>query len=126
MSAMFWVRSQLEPDVFSVDISQPTHRLAKPLPELFRCERIDRQNSDPRYLRLLGDAAARPKGQREAERAKEIASPHSMTSSARASSDGGTVSPSALAVLRLITSSNLVGCCTGKSAGLSPLRMRAA
>jgi hypothetical protein len=30
---------------------------------------------------------------------------HSITSSARASSDGGTVIPSALAVLRLITSS---------------------
>ena len=35
---------------------------------------------------------------------------HSITSSARASSDGGTSRPSALAVLRLITSSNFVGC----------------
>ena len=49
---------------------------------------------------------------------------HSITSSARASSVGGTVRPSALAVLRLMTSSNLVGCTTGKSAGFSPLRMR--
>ena len=32
--------------------------------------------------------------------------------------------PSALAVLRLITSSYLVGACTGRSAGFSPLRMR--
>src|SRR5947209_1494508 len=32
-----------------------------------------------------------------------------------------TVSPRALAVLRLMTSSNLVGCSTGKSAGLAPL-----
>ena len=31
--------------------------------------------------------------------------------------------PSVLAVLRLMTSSNLVGCCTGKSAGLAPLRI---
>jgi hypothetical protein len=45
---------------------------------------------------------------------------YSITSSAMASSDGGTVRPSALAVLRLITSSNLVGCCTGRSAGFSP------
>ena len=44
---------------------------------------------------------------------------HSITSSARASSDCGTVRPSALAVLRLMTSSNLVGCCTGRSAGLA-------
>ena len=29
--------------------------------------------------------------------------------------DGGTVRPSALAVLRLITSSNVVGCWTGRS-----------
>ena len=35
---------------------------------------------------------------------------YSITSSARASSVGGTVRPSALAVLRLTTSSNLVGC----------------
>ena len=32
--------------------------------------------------------------------------------------------PSALAVLRLMTSSYLVGACTGRSAGFSPLRMR--
>ena len=49
---------------------------------------------------------------------------HSITSSARASSDGGTVRPSALAVLRLITSSYVVGAWTGISAGFSPLRMR--
>jgi hypothetical protein len=35
---------------------------------------------------------------------------YSITSSAVASSDDGTVRPSVLAVLRLITSSNLVGC----------------
>jgi len=49
---------------------------------------------------------------------------HSITSSARASSVGGTLRPSALAVFRLITSSNFVGPWTGRSAGFSPLRMR--
>src|SRR5256885_5064883 len=49
---------------------------------------------------------------------------HSITSSAVASSVGGTSRPSALAAFRLITSSNLVGSCTGRSAGFSPLRMR--
>jgi hypothetical protein len=34
------------------------------------------------------------------------------------------VQPSVLAVLRLMTSSYLVGFCTGRSAGFSPLRMR--
>src|SRR5260370_31289823 len=47
-----------------------------------------------------------------------------ITSSARASSVGGTVRPSVLAVLRLITSSYLVGVCTGRSAAFSPLRIR--
>jgi transposase len=47
----------------------------------------------------------------------------SITSSAMASSVGGTSRPSVLAVLRLMTSSNLVACTTGKSAGLSPLRI---
>lgn len=50
--------------------------------------------------------------------------PYSITSSARASSVAGTVRPSALAVLRLITNSYLLGACTGRSAGFSPLRIR--
>src|SRR5262249_8759434 len=49
---------------------------------------------------------------------------HSITSSVRASSIGGISMPSALAVLRLITNSNLVDCTTGKSAGFAPFRMR--
>ena len=46
-----------------------------------------------------------------------------MISSARSSSDCGIVRPSAFAVFRLMVNSNLVGCCTGKSAGLAPLRI---
>src|SRR5262249_10543636 len=49
-----------------------------------------------------------------------------MTWSARARSDGGIVRPSALAVLRLMTSSNLVGCSMGKSPGLALLRILSA
>jgi hypothetical protein len=45
---------------------------------------------------------------------------HSITSSARASSVGGTSRPSALAVFRLMTNSYLVGACTGRSAGFPP------
>src|SRR5882762_4075115 len=41
-----------------------------------------------------------------------------ITSSARTSREGGIVIPSALAVLRLMTSSNVVACSTGRSAGL--------
>src|SRR5262249_52366121 len=49
---------------------------------------------------------------------------YSITSSARASTDAGRSRPSALAVLRLIVNSYLVGACTGRSAGFSPLSMR--
>src|SRR5262249_7141470 len=49
---------------------------------------------------------------------------YSIPSSARATSLSGTVRPSAFAVLRLATVSNLVGACTGRSAGFSPLGMR--
>jgi len=48
---------------------------------------------------------------------------YSITSSARASTAGGIVRPSAFAVLRLITSSYLFGAWTGRSPGFSPLRM---
>jgi hypothetical protein len=47
----------------------------------------------------------------------------SITLSARERSEGGTVRPSALAVFILIVSSNLVDACTGRSAGLVPLRI---
>jgi hypothetical protein len=48
----------------------------------------------------------------------------SITASVMARSCGGTSMPSALAVRRLIKNSNLVACWTGRSAGLTPLRMR--
>ena len=48
---------------------------------------------------------------------------HLITLSARASMLGGIVRPICLAVLRLMTSSNFVGCSTGRSAGLVPLKI---
>jgi putative tryptophan/tyrosine transport system substrate-binding protein len=52
---------------------------------------------------------------------KETSAPrYSITSSARLRKVGGTESPIARAVLRLITSSNEFGCSTGRSAGLAP------
>jgi hypothetical protein len=59
-----------------------------------------------------------------AEQADEVAgSNHSITSSARASSVGGTSRPSALALTRLMVKSNSAGCMTGKSAAGSPFRI---
>ena len=48
---------------------------------------------------------------------------HSITSSAVANISGGMVQPMAFAVLRLMISSNLVTCSTGRSAGLAPFRI---
>ena len=44
------------------------------------------------------------------------------TSVAWKRTDGGMVRPSASAVLRLMTNSNLLGCSMGRSPGLAPLR----
>src|SRR5215470_5465475 len=81
------------------------------------------EKPDHWQCRLLRARGERPR-RRAAEQGDELAPFHSITSSARASSDGGTSRPSDLAVLRLITSSYLVGACTGRSAGFAPLRMR--
>jgi hypothetical protein len=88
---------------------------------------IGHQHADPPHpLALLRARRERPSCRRAAEQRDELAAPHhSITSSARASSVGGISRPSAFAVLRLITNSYLVGACTGRSPGFSPLRMRA-
>ena len=68
------------------------------------------QNRKVSQAKLVGGAAGRAL--------------YSMTSSAIASTPGGMVRLSDLVVLRLITSSNLLGSSTGRSEGLSPLRIR--
>ena len=68
-----------------------------------------------------GPVAMSQRCQQETYASQQIAS-YSITSSARATSVGGTTRPRALAVFILITSSNLVGISTGRSAGLAPLR----
>src|SRR5437868_4683560 len=82
---------------------------------IFGRGRAPRRNHNPKSTISVGCAV---------EQRDELPAPHSITSSARASNEDGTSSPSALAVLRLMTSSYLVGACTGRSAGFSPLRMR--
>src|SRR2546430_1624113 len=81
--------------------------------------------SDHRHRRLLRTRRERPR-RRAAEHRDELAAPHSITSSARARRVGGTSRPIVLAAWRLITSSNLVDCWTGRSAGLAPFRIRPA
>src|SRR5262249_56594330 len=69
----------------------------------------DHQADPPYLLRLLRARRERPGGGRAAEKSDELAPLHSITSSAATSSLSGTVRPSALAVLRLMTSPNLTG-----------------
>src|SRR5262245_11458525 len=82
------------------------------------------EESYHRHRRLLRACRKRPRRRAGEQHDELAASLHSITSSARASTVGGISMPSALAVLRLTTSSYLVGACTGRSAGFSPLRMR--
>jgi len=79
--------------------------------------------SRDRVLLMASGPGRRRRGRGRSEGGQGVPS-YSITSSAMASTLDGIVRPSALAVLRLITSSNLVGCTTGRSAGFSPLRMR--
>src|SRR5712671_17237 len=82
----------------------------------------EQRTNHPQPIALLCACAERPAGCRAAEQRDELAPPHhSITSSARCCKNQGTSRPSALAVLRLMTSSNFEGCTTGKSAGFSPL-----
>ncbi len=57
------------------------------------------------------------------EQMQQVHHYYSITSSARASTVAGRSRPSALATFKLMTSSNLVGCSTGRSAGLAPLKI---
>src|SRR6185503_10765869 len=92
-----------------------------------RRHRLQQANAvNPRLGGLHRDGATQDRAGRSAERDNEVAPSHSITASARASRVGGTSMPIALAVLRLITNSNLVGCSTGISAGLVPRRILSA
>src|SRR5262249_31637276 len=81
---------------------------------------VEHQHADaPHAVALLRPPRERPRG-RAAEQCDELASPHSITLSARTTSAPGTSWPIPFAVLRLMASSNLVGCSTGRSPGCAP------
>src|SRR5262249_45133296 len=81
----------------------------------------DEHTNAPHAVALLRGRRKRPCRCRATEQCDELATFHSITSSARKSKDSEIVNPNALAVLRLMTSSNLVGRWIGKSAGPVPL-----
>src|SRR6516225_5516457 len=120
----------LRPTEFNRDVlTLDKASLTQAAPERFhkwyvRSGRRAVEKSNHRHRRLLRPRRQRPRGRRAAEARDERAALHSITSSATASNVGGISRPSALAVLRLITSSYLVGTCTGRSAGWVPRRIR--
>src|SRR5262249_5114071 len=115
-------------NVASFDITEVAHPAHEFLAIWIVIQSSGSDVSDARNLpQLLRARSERPHG-RAAEQRNELAAlhlrGHSISSSARPDSGSGTVMPSALAVLRLMISSTFVDCCTGRSAGFSPLRMR--
>src|SRR6516162_790684 len=72
--------------------------------------------ADQRHRLLLSAHSVRS-GNRPTQPKEQLPAVHSITSVARARIDGGTFNPNSVAVLRLTTSSNVVGCWTGRSTG---------
>src|SRR5262249_42563204 len=98
----------------------PERRIAEPHNSL-RPRRADgKAAKEPDAINAPGVLRARrerPRRRSAADERDELAPPHSITSSAMASSPGGKLRPNALAVLRLMTNSNLTDRKTGRSAG---------
>src|SRR5258706_3446058 len=107
----------IEPHIATLNPAQLRKPIA--LKEMIRWV-ATQQYPDPPHPAVLLSARHEGPCCRPAEPRDESPPSHSITSSARASSVGGTVRPSASAVLRLIMNSNLIGCITGRSAGLIP------
>src|SRR5262245_3887841 len=101
---------------------QPLQEGSEPCLVMRIVRRCGEEHADaPHPLALLRARHKRPRGRRTAaEKGDKLAAlhlrGHSITSSTLASSCGGTSRPRVLAVLMLMTNSNLVGCWTGKSA----------
>src|SRR5262245_10393214 len=113
----------LEPLVSLIKFSDHCHLLLRCDETLnlpFREPGLFHPRHTPRPLRACRE---RPRGRRAADERDELAPLHSITSSAWASNVGGTSRPSAFAVTRLMTRSNLVGCSIGISAGFVPRRI---
>src|ERR671930_254139 len=73
------------------------------------------------HILRLGDERRREEAEGEGDKGYDSA--YRITSSAWKRRIGGIVRPRVWEVLRLITSSNFVGCSTGRSPGLAPFRI---
>ncbi len=120
--------SLFEEKVVSLDIAAFAQQLLEGLVRrgvfgVVRRPHADHANA-PHFPGALTPRARRRTEQHACCDADEHASiDHRITSSARSSSACGIVMPSALAVFRLITSSNLDACSTGRSRGWAPRKI---
>src|SRR5262249_25139308 len=113
-------RPDLDCNVLAQNITAFTKALMERGQAAWRIDNVNKPDHGQR--RLLRPRHERP-SRRAAEQRDERAALHSITLSVRASSVGETSRPSALAVIRLMTKSNLVGCSTGISPGFAPRRI---
>src|SRR5215510_4028653 len=102
-------------EILTLMVTELGHPLLEGKPKSGRSRLPANRADTERLRRLLRTRCERPSCGRAKQR-DELPPLHSITSSARASSVGGIVKPRAIAVLRLTTSSYLVGACTGRSA----------
>src|SRR5882724_4078365 len=115
--------SNLESDGLAFKVAEPSEPFAKSLQEWIGLRSGGQPADARRPARLLRPGSER-RGEEPGSTSKErSALHHSITWSARASSDCGMVRPSAFAVFRLMTRWYLEACSTGRSAGLAPLRI---
>ena len=124
------VKSALGPAVFDDEVStlnppQIAQTLAECVEGMRPHGRRVPEEADPRHLpRLLRLGHQRRGEEAQGDRTEELAAVHYwMTSSARASTDGGMVRPSVFAVFKLMTNSIFSARSTGNSDGLAPLRI---
>src|SRR4029453_1196893 len=99
--------------VLALDIAGLFETLAKIAQAIRERVRFRVEKPDHWHCRLLRARRQRPRRRRADEQRDELPPFHSITSSARGSSVGGTSRPNVLAVFILITSSYFVGACTG-------------
>src|SRR4029077_11061390 len=110
-------------DIAVLDVTGLTQAKAERGNDRSECHtRSAAETPDYSKLRLLRARRERPCC-RTAEEGDELAPNHSITSSASDRRLSEILIPSDFAVLRLITSSNLVGCQIGRSAGFAPFRI---
>src|SRR5262249_24430545 len=110
-------RAELKCNVLPLHIAQFTQSIPEFGLERLRVGEAYVQRTYSSHLGWLRTCRKRQRRRAAEQQADERAAPHSITSSAAACRESGTVRPSALAACRLMTSSNFVGCTTGRSLG---------